>query len=100
MIEQLRQLPFGKELEISRSSDLRAISLEIFDRSFAVTYLLELVAVIIGLFGVAASFSAQMLARAKEFGMLRHIGMTRHQILLMLATEGGLLTSLGIMFGF
>ena len=100
VIEQLRQLPFGKELEISRSSDLRAISLEIFDRSFAVTYLLELVAVIIGLFGVAASFSAQMLARAKEFGMLRHIGMTRHQILLMLATEGGLLTSLGIMFGF
>lgn len=99
-IEALRQLPFGTELEISRSSDLRTISLEIFDRSFAVTYLLELVAVIIGLFGVAASFSAQMLARSKEFGMLRHIGMKKSEILMVLATEGGLLTSLGILFGF
>lgn len=99
-IEALRQLPFGAELEISRSSDLRSLSLEIFDRSFAVTYLLEVVAVIIGLSGVAASFSAQMLARMKEFGMLRHIGMKKREILMMLATEGGLLTSLGILFGF
>lgn len=79
---------------------MRALSLEIFDRSFAVTYLLEIVAVIIGLLGVAASFSAQILARAKEFGMLRHIGVMRRQILVMLAAEGGLLTALGVGLGF
>lgn len=99
-IAKLRQLPFGAALEISRSGDMRALSLEIFDRSFAVTYLLELVAVVIGLLGVAASFSAQTLARAKEFGMLRHIGVMRRQILTMLAAEGGLLTVLGIALGF
>lgn len=99
-IANLRQLPFGAALEISRSSELRTLSLEIFDRSFAVTYLLEMVAVVIGLLGVAASFSAQTLARAKEFGMLRHIGVMRRQILLMLAAEGGLLTLLGIVLGF
>ncbi len=96
----LQRLPFGDTLEISASSEMRALSLEIFDRSFAVTYLLEIVAVIIGLLGVAASFSAQALARAKEFGMLRHIGVTRRQILALLITEGGLLTALGIMLGF
>ena len=96
----LRQLPFGAALEISRSSDMRTLSLEIFDRSFAVTYLLEMVAVVIGLLGVAASFSAQTLARAKEFGMLRHIGVMRRQIFTMLAAEGGLLTTLGIVLGF
>ncbi|MDV6341960.1 FtsX-like permease family protein [Nitrosomonas sp. Is24] len=96
----LRQLPFGAALEISRSSDMRALSLEIFDRSFAVTYLLELVAVVIGLLGVAASFSAQTLARVKEFGMLRHIGVMRRQILVMLAAEGSLLTALGMVLGF
>lgn len=96
----LRQLPFGAALEISRSSDMRALSLEIFDRSFAVTYLLELIAVVIGLLGVAASFSAQTLARIKEFGMLRHIGVMRRQILVMLAAEGGLLTALGMVLGF
>lgn len=99
-IAKLRQLPFGAALEISRSGDMRALSLEIFDRSFAVTYLLELVAVVIGLLGVAASFSAQTLARAKEFGMLRHIGVMRRQILTMLAAEGGLLTVLGVVLGF
>lgn len=96
----LRQLPFGDVLEISKSRDMRALSLEIFDRSFAVTYLLEIVAVVIGLLGVAASFSAQTLARAKEFGMLRHIGVMRRQVLVMLAAEGGLLTALGIVLGF
>jgi len=99
-IAGLRQLPFGGALEISRSSDMRALSLEIFDRSFAVTYLLELIAVVIGLLGVAASFSAQTLARIKEFGMLRHIGVMRRQILAMLAAEGGLLTALGMVLGF
>lgn len=99
-IDDMRRLSFGSALEISRSSDMRAQSLKIFDRSFAVTYVLETVAVIIGLLGVGASFSAQTLARAKEFGMLRHVGMTRRQILAMLAAEGGLLTALGIVLGF
>ncbi len=96
----LRQLPFGDALEISWSGDIRTLSLQIFDRSFAITYLLEMVAVVIGLLGVAASFSAQTLARVKEFGMLRHIGVMRRQILTLLAAEGGLLTALGVMLGF
>lgn len=96
----LRALPFGSALEFSEPGEIRAQSLRIFDRSFAVTYLLEMVAIVIGLFGVAATFSAQTLARAKEFGMLRHIGVTRRQILGMLALEGGLLAALGIAAGF
>lgn len=100
VIESMRQLPFGKALEFSDPGQIRALSLDIFDRSFAVTYLLEGVAIIIGLLGVAASFSAQALGRIKEFGMLRHIGMTRRQILGMLAIEGGLLTALGVLLGF
>lgn len=99
-IASLRRLPFGTTLEFSEPGEIRAESLRIFDRSFAVTYLLEAVAILIGLFGVAATFSAQTLSRAKEFGMLRHIGVTRRQILAMLAAEGGLLTLLGIVVGF
>ncbi|TFW05281.1 ABC transporter permease, partial [Oxalobacteraceae bacterium OM1] len=100
VIERLRALPFGGTLEFSEPGEIRAISLKIFDRSFAITYLLEGVAIVIGLFGVAATFSAQTLARAKEFGMLRHVGVTRRQILAMLAGEGGMLTLLGILVGF
>jgi putative ABC transport system permease protein len=96
----LRALPFGASLDLSRPDEIRAHTLVIFDRSFAVTYLLEAVAIVIGLFGVAATFSAQALARAREFGMLRHVGVTRAQILAILALESGMLTACGIAMGF
>jgi putative ABC transport system permease protein len=96
----LRRLPFGAALMLARPGDIRAASLKIFDRSFAVTYLLEAIAIAIGLSGVAATFSAQTLARAREFGMLRHVGVTRGQVLGILAIEGGALTLLGVLTGF
>ncbi len=74
---------------------MRAMALTIFDRSFAITYALEAIAIIIGLVGVAATFSAQTLARTREFGMLRHIGVNRGQIGAMLAAEGALLGLVG-----
>ena len=99
-IARLKALPFGAALEYAEPGEIRTVSLKIFDRSFAVTYLLEAVAIVIGLFGIAATFSAQILARAKEFGMLRHIGVTRRQVLALLAAEGGLLTLMGMAVGF
>jgi putative ABC transport system permease protein len=98
--QAVRALPFGAALQTMSAGDIRAMSLKIFDRSFAVTYLLEAIAIAIGLSGVAASFSAQTLARSKEFGMLRHVGVTRGQVLQILAFEGGLLTLLGVACGF
>lgn len=97
---QLEALPFSAALEFAEPNEIRAISLRIFDRSFLITYLLEGVAIVIGLFGVAATFSSQVLSRAKEFGMLRHLGITRRQILLLLAGEGALLSLLAIIAGF
>jgi putative ABC transport system permease protein len=88
-----------KSAEFSESGAIRAVSLRIFDRSFAVTYVLELVAIAIGLIGIGATFSAQAIARTKEFGMLRHLGVTRGQVLGLLAIEGLLVTSLAIVLG-
>jgi putative ABC transport system permease protein len=86
-------------LEFGSAGDIRATSLKIFDRSFAVTYWLQAVAIGIGLFGVAASFSAQVLARRKEFGLLVHLGLTRRQILQVIAGEGAAWTLLGALAG-
>jgi len=97
---RLRALPFGATLQLASPGEIRAASLRIFDRSFAVTYLLEAIAIAIGLSGVAATFSAQTLARAREFGMLRHVGVSRGQVLRILALEGGSLTVLGVATGF
>ncbi len=86
-------------IEFSSTADIRATSLRIFDRSFAVTYWLQAIAIGIGLFGVAASFSAQVLARRKEFGLLAHLGLTRRQILLVVAGEGAAWTVVGSVAG-
>ena len=89
----------GELLEFGTAAQIRSTSLKVFDRSFAVTYWLQAVAVAIGLFGVAASFSAQVLARRKEFGLLVHLGLTRRQILTVVAFEGMAWTTLGAMAG-
>jgi putative ABC transport system permease protein len=86
-------------LQFASTGEIRRISLRIFDRSFAVTYWLQAVAIAIGLFGVAASFSAQVLARRKEFGLLAHLGLTRRQILLVVAGEGAAWTVIGSLAG-
>jgi putative ABC transport system permease protein len=86
-------------LEFAAPGEIRAISLRIFDRSFAVTYWLQAVAIAIGLFGVAASFSAQVLARRKEFGLLSHLGLTRQQILTVVGAEGAVWTAAGALVG-
>ncbi|WP_375183939.1 FtsX-like permease family protein [Aquabacterium sp.] len=89
----------GALLEFAEPRQIREVTLRIFDRSFAVTYWLQAVAIGIGLFGTAASFSAQVLARRKEFGLLGHLGFTRRQILATVAGEGAALTGVGALLG-
>jgi putative ABC transport system permease protein len=98
-VRAMRALPGGAYLEFSSPGEIREASLAIFDRSFAVTYALEAVAVLVGLFGLSASLGAIVLARRREFGVLRHLGMTRREIGAMLAAEGGLLALLGAAAG-
>jgi putative ABC transport system permease protein len=89
----------GALLEFASAGEIRTTSLRIFDRSFAVTYWLQAVAIAIGLFGIAASFSAQVLARRKEFGLLAHLGLTRAQVLCVVAAEGAVWTAAGALLG-
>jgi putative ABC transport system permease protein len=98
--QQLRTL--GGEpglLEFASTPELRKLSLAIFDRSFAVTTYLQAVAIAIGLVGIAASMSAQVLARRKEFGLLSHLGLTRGQVIGVVAGEGAAWLAAGALIG-
>nr|WP_207168657.1 FtsX-like permease family protein [Thiocystis violacea] len=97
--EGLKAVGGSGALEVAFPGEIRALSLRIFDRTFAVTYVLEAAAVAIGLAGVAASFAALAAARRREFGMLRHLGLSRRQIGWMLALEGALAAGLGVLGG-
>ncbi|MCW5659314.1 MAG: ABC transporter permease [Burkholderiaceae bacterium] len=86
-------------VESASARELRALSLAIFDRSFAVTRYLQVVAIAVGLIGVAASLSAQVLARRKEFGLLAHLGLTRRQVLAIVAGEAAVWLAAGVVLG-
>jgi putative ABC transport system permease protein len=89
----------GAALEIITTTALHERSLQIFDRAFAITYALEAIAVLIGLMGVSFAASSTALSRRAEFGMLRHVGMLRRQIIRMLASEGLLTSAFGVVYG-
>jgi putative ABC transport system permease protein len=86
-------------LEIMTSTAVRERSLQIFDRAFAITYALEGIAVVIGLTGISFAAGSTALARRSEFGMLRHIGMLRRQVVGILASEGFLMSVFGVLYG-
>jgi putative ABC transport system permease protein len=97
--EVRKALPADAEYDLRLPAEIRALSLRTFDRTFAITYLIEVIAVLIGLMGVSSSMSTQVLARRAELGALRHVGMTRRQIAAMLAFEGAGLGALGVIAG-
>ena len=92
-------LPDAPALAIEDSANILRRALEIFDRSFAVTYALEAIAIVIGLAGVTSSFAALAWSRRREFGVLRFLGLTRGEILRMLAFEGAAAGAMGAAIG-
>ncbi len=86
-------------MEFRSSRELRELSLAIFDRSFTVTYVLEAVAILVALFGVAATFAGEALARSKEFGMLRHLGLRRADVATVFGIEASWLSLVAVGLG-
>jgi putative ABC transport system permease protein len=81
------------------ATDIRELSLKIFDRSFAVTYALEAVALLVGLFGIVTTYAGEALSRSREFGMLRHLGVTRSQVVRIFAYEALASIAIGVIWG-
>jgi putative ABC transport system permease protein len=77
---------------------------QIFDRTFAITYALEAVAVLVAIMGIAGAFMALVIDRRRELGLLRFLGATSRQIRKIILVEAGLLGLLanlaGIVLGY
>ncbi|HXF79839.1 MAG TPA: ABC transporter permease, partial [Usitatibacter sp.] len=86
-------------IQVEDAAGLKRLSLEIFDRSFAVTYALEAIAIAIGLTGVTSSFAALAWSRRREFGVLRFLGLRRREVLDLLALEGAAAGAVGAVIG-
>jgi putative ABC transport system permease protein len=83
---------------------LREEAIRVFDRTFAITYALEAVAVFVAVMGVAGALLALVIDRRREFGLLRFLGGATGQIRRIILFEAGLLGLLanisGIALGF
>ncbi len=84
---------------IFSNRDLRAQALMIFDRTFAITYALEAVAVIVAVIGVAGALLAVVIDRRRELGLLRFLGAASWQIRKLILVEAGLIGLLATLAG-
>jgi len=91
----------GRERPITTIShqELRAEILTIFDRTFYVTYVLELIALAVALLGIINTLVTSILERQREFATLRAIGASAGQIRGMVFWESGYLAFLGAILG-
>ncbi|HCS91679.1 MAG: FtsX-like permease family protein [Thiohalocapsa sp. PB-PSB1] len=95
----IRAMLGEQKIELILPGKLRSMILDIFDRTFLVTYLMEAVAILIGLFGIGTTFAALATSRRKELGILRHLGLRRRQVGTLLASEAALSTLVGVIIG-
>jgi len=81
----------GLELLARSNQALRHATMQVFDRTFEVTEVLRLLALIVAAFGVTSALLALELERTRELGVLRALGFTGGQVRAMVALETGLL---------
>jgi putative ABC transport system permease protein len=96
-IDRLYGKRYDLSLESNRSIKERALSL--MDQAFSMFDVLGIIAVIVAALGVVNTLSMSVIERTREIGMLRSIGMTRWQIVLMVLAEAGLLGIIGGLLG-
>ena len=81
----------GEDLFVRSNRALRQATLQVFDRTFEVTAVLRLLALIVAAFGVTSALMALELERTRELGVLRALGFTGGQTAGLVAAETGLL---------
>lgn len=90
-------------LMIAPNEALRRGAVQVFDRTFAVTYALEAVAIIVAMLGAANSLLALVIDRRREIGLIRYLGAATAQVRRMILVEAGLFGllagSLGLALG-
>ncbi|MGD2073667.1 MAG: ABC transporter permease [Gammaproteobacteria bacterium] len=78
-------------IQIRSNREIRARSLEIFDRTFAITQVLRLLAVGVAFVGVFSALMALQLERTREQAVLRATGFTPVQLSLLTLLQTGIM---------
>jgi len=79
------------EFAVFRNREVRERVFQIFDQTFAVTYVLEAVAVIVALTGTFLAFTTLVAERTRLLAVMRGVGMSSAQLMRLLLIEAGLI---------
>jgi len=79
--------------------ELRHEILKIFDQTFAITYSLEWIAIIVAILGIINSLNALMIERRRDIGILRAVGGFRRQIEKTILIEAGMIGFFSLILG-
>ncbi|ADJ28095.1 FtsX-like permease family protein [Nitrosococcus watsonii] len=95
-LETLRQtllesINSSQHIQIRTNRSIRELSLQIFDRSFAITEVVRLLAGLVAFAGIFSALMALQLERTREFGILRAMGLLPRQLRGLVTGQTGLI---------
>lgn len=86
-------------LVIMNNRELREDVIRIFDKTFAITYAIELISIMVSLIGVVNTLLALVLEKKREISILRYLGGTWAQVRAILVLAAGIVGVTGIVLG-
>ena len=98
--KSIEALAASHRILIFSDRELRAEAIRIFDRTFAITYALEAIAIAVAVIGIAGAFVALVIDRRRELGLMRFLGASSPQIRKLILVEAGLVGFLANLMGF
>jgi putative ABC transport system permease protein len=96
---EIQRRAAGLGIAVAPNRELRRNAIAIFDRTFAITWALEAVAILVAMLGAANSLLALVLDRRRELALLRYLGASAPQVRGIVLAEAGLLGALAILLG-
>ena len=98
------QTSSARNVLIFSNREIRRQGIRVFDQTFAITYALEAISILVAIGGIAGALISIVMDRRREFGVLRFLGATRAQVRKLILVEAGLIGILanvvGIALGF
>ena len=89
----------NKSLMMLSNGEIRQQAIRVFDQTFAITYAVEAISILVAIGGIAGALISIVMDRRREFGVLRYLGGTSAQIRKLILVEAGLIGLLANVLG-
>ena len=89
----------SKSLMMLSNGEIRLEAIRVFDQTFAITYAVEAISILVAIGGIAGALISIVMERRREFGVLRYLGGTSAQIRKLILVEAGLIGILANVLG-